>query len=79
MNDIAFSEHVILHLPGTGDRKVATSFEAIECLQNEWPQWARGGSWRRLLPGRRRSSARAGTGGDQAMHSLRPPALSESR
>jgi hypothetical protein len=46
MNDIAFSEHVILHLPGTGDRKVATSFEAIECLQNEWPQWARGRRWR---------------------------------
>ena len=25
------SESVILHLPGIGDRKVATSFEAIEC------------------------------------------------
>ncbi|MEQ1954971.1 DUF982 domain-containing protein [Mesorhizobium sp. CN2-181] len=46
MNDVAFSEPVILHLPGIGDRKVATSFEAIECLQNEWPQWARGRSWR---------------------------------
>jgi hypothetical protein len=46
MNDVAFSEHVILHLPGTGGRRVATSFDAIECLQNEWPQWARGGSWR---------------------------------
>lgn len=42
MNDVAFSEPVILHLPGIGDRKVATSFEAIECLQNEWPQWAQG-------------------------------------
>ena len=46
MNDVAFSEPVILHLPGIGDRKVATSFEAIECLQNEWPQWARGRNWR---------------------------------
>jgi len=46
MNDVAFSEPVILLLPSTGDRKVATSFEAIECLQNEWPQWARGRSWR---------------------------------
>ena len=46
MNDLAFSEPVILHLPGIGDRKVATSFEAIECLQNEWPQWARDRSWR---------------------------------
>ena len=46
MNDVTFSEPVIRHLPGIGDRKVATSFEAIECLQNEWPQWARGRSWR---------------------------------
>jgi hypothetical protein len=46
MNDVAFSEPVILHLPGTGVRKVATSFEAVECLRNEWPQWARGRSWR---------------------------------
>ena len=46
MNDVAFSEPIILHLPGIGCRKVATSFEAIECLQNEWPQWARGRSWR---------------------------------
>ena len=46
MNDVAFSEPVILQLPGRGDRKVATSFEAIECLQNEWPRWARGRSWR---------------------------------
>lgn len=46
MNDVAFSAPVILHLPGTGDRKVTTSFEAIECLQNEWPQLARGRSWR---------------------------------
>lgn len=46
MNDVAFSEPVILQVPGMGDRKVATSFEAIECLQNEWPQWARGRSWR---------------------------------
>ena len=46
MNDVAFSEPVILHLPGMGVRKVATSFEAVECLRNEWPQWARGRSWR---------------------------------
>ena len=46
MNDVTFSEPVILHLPGMGDRKVATRFEAIECLQNEWPQWARARSWR---------------------------------
>jgi hypothetical protein len=46
MNDVAFSEPVVLYLPRVGHRKVATSFEAIECLQNEWPQWARGRSWR---------------------------------
>ena len=46
MNDVAFSEPVILLVPGIGERKVATSFEAIECLRNEWPQWARGRTWR---------------------------------
>lgn len=46
MNDIAFSEPVILRLPGIGERKIATSFEAIQCLENEWPDWARGRSWR---------------------------------
>ena len=45
MNDVTFSEPVILHLPGIGNRKVATSFEAIECLQSEWLLWARGKSW----------------------------------
>jgi hypothetical protein len=44
MNDVAFSEPVILHLPGTGVRKVATSFEAVECLRNEWPQWREAGA-----------------------------------
>ena len=32
MNDVAFSEPVILHLPGIGDREVANSFEAVECF-----------------------------------------------
>jgi hypothetical protein len=49
MNDVAFLEPVILRLPSMGARKVATSFEAIECLENEWPQWARGRSWRSAL------------------------------
>lgn len=49
MSDIAFSEPVILQLPGVGQRKVATSFEAIECLGREWPDWARGRSWRKAL------------------------------
>lgn len=49
MSDIAFPEPVILQLPGIGERKVATSFEAIECLDREWPDWARGRSWRNAL------------------------------
>ena len=49
MSDIAFSTPVILGLPGIGARKVATSFEAIECLHKEWPVWARGPSWRAAL------------------------------
>jgi hypothetical protein len=46
MNEVAFSEPIILQVRGMGDRRVATSFEAIECLQDEWPQWARGRSRR---------------------------------
>lgn len=47
MNDVTFSEPVTVVLPRGSQRKVATSFEAIECLQNEWPLWARGRSWRK--------------------------------
>ena len=47
MNDVAFPEPVMLDLPGIGARKVATSFEALECLDNEWPHWAREKGWRR--------------------------------
>ena len=47
MNDVWFSEPVVVYFPGRGARKVASSFEAIECLINEWPQWARGRTWRR--------------------------------
>lgn len=46
MNDVVFPEPVILQIPGLGPRKVVTSFEAMECLANEWPLWARGKSWR---------------------------------
>ncbi|MBX9462706.1 MAG: DUF982 domain-containing protein [Aquamicrobium sp.] len=46
MNDVTFSQPVTVILPRSGPRKVATSFEALECLQNEWPLWARGRSWR---------------------------------
>lgn len=46
MKDIMFAEPVILRMPHTGLRKVATSFEALECLEREWPDWARGRHWR---------------------------------
>lgn len=46
MNDVSFAEPVILRLPNIGTRKVSTSFEAIECLECEWPDWARDRNWR---------------------------------
>ncbi|MGN6772988.1 MAG: DUF982 domain-containing protein [Rhizobiaceae bacterium] len=46
MNDVRFSEAVILKSPRGLPRKVASSFEALECLDQEWPEWARGRSWR---------------------------------
>lgn len=46
MNDVRFPEPVMLELPRSGTRKVASSFEALECLDQQWPEWARGRSWR---------------------------------
>lgn len=45
MTDVIFTEPVILRMPDTGFRQVATSFEALECLEREWPDWARGRRW----------------------------------
>ncbi|MCG7508436.1 DUF982 domain-containing protein [Mesorhizobium retamae] len=45
MNDVQFPEPVIL-IFSSATRKVASSFEALECLDQQWPEWARGRSWR---------------------------------
>lgn len=45
MNDVRFPEPVILKFP-TASRNVASSFEALECLNQQWPEWARGRTWR---------------------------------
>ena len=45
MNDVRFPEPVILKFPAAS-RTVASSFEALECLNQQWPEWARGRSWR---------------------------------
>jgi len=46
MNDVRFPEPVIVKFPRGFPRKVASSFEALECLDQGWPEWARGRSWR---------------------------------
>jgi hypothetical protein len=46
MNDIQFSEPVVLMFGATGKRSVASIYEAIECMGQQWPEWARGRSWR---------------------------------
>ena len=45
MNDVRFPEPVTLKFP-TASRNVASSFEALESLDQQWPEWARGRSWR---------------------------------
>jgi hypothetical protein len=45
MNDVRFPEPVTLKFL-TASRNVASSFEALECLDQQWPDWARGRSWR---------------------------------
>jgi len=46
MNDVRFPEPVTLEFPWIGPRKVASSFEALECLDQHWPEGARGRRWR---------------------------------
>jgi hypothetical protein len=48
MNDIAFSRPIILQVPGIGDRKVATSFEATDSLKNRRNGHAAGAGQRGL-------------------------------
>ncbi len=45
MNDVMFPEPVTLRF-AAASRNVASSFEALECLDQQWPDWARGRSWR---------------------------------
>jgi hypothetical protein len=44
MNDVRFPGPVTLEF-STGSRNVTSSFEALECLDQQWPEWARGRSW----------------------------------
>jgi len=47
MNDILFSEPLVLQLQVTGPRRVVGCLDAMKCLEDEWPNWAKGRSWRR--------------------------------
>lgn len=49
MNDVRFSTPIRLRLRATGDRMVASAWEAIEVLQSHWPDWARGRTYRSAL------------------------------
>ena len=46
MDDVPFPEPITLRFHSTGERKVASSWEAIECMRQQWPERARGRSWR---------------------------------
>ncbi|RJT27881.1 DUF982 domain-containing protein [Mesorhizobium waimense] len=46
MRDIRFPEPVRLRVKPASERIVASSWEAIECLHDQWPEWARGPSYR---------------------------------
>lgn len=45
MNDVVFSKPVRLKLRSI-ERQVASSWEALECLRDQWPEWSRGRSYR---------------------------------
>ncbi|MER9326680.1 DUF982 domain-containing protein [Mesorhizobium sp. M0488] len=46
MNDVPFTQPITLSFQSSRERKVASSWEAIECMRFEWPTRARGRSWR---------------------------------
>ncbi|RJT23478.1 DUF982 domain-containing protein [Mesorhizobium waimense] len=46
MRDVRFPEPVRLCQKSTRERIVASSWEALECLHDQWPEWARGRSYR---------------------------------
>ncbi|WP_173518573.1 DUF982 domain-containing protein [Ensifer sesbaniae] len=46
MSDIQFPVPVRLRLSSTGERVVANSWEALECLRDQWPEGARGQTYR---------------------------------
>lgn len=45
MDDVRFAEPITLKFQSS-ERKVASSWEAIECMRQQWPDRARGRSWR---------------------------------
>lgn len=40
MNDVRFSQPIRLHLDPTHERLVASAWEAIECMRQQWPERA---------------------------------------
>lgn len=46
MNDVRFPDPIKLTLRRNGERVVASSWEAIECMSQQWPEWARGPTYR---------------------------------
>jgi hypothetical protein len=46
MNDVRFPDPIKLTLRRNGERIVASSWEAIECMSEQWPEWARGPAYR---------------------------------
>ncbi len=46
MNDAHFPRPVRLYFHATGDRLVATAWEAIECMRQQWPSHADRSSYR---------------------------------
>ncbi|MER8523445.1 DUF982 domain-containing protein [Mesorhizobium sp. M0644] len=45
MDDVRFAEPITLKFQSS-ERKVASSWEAIECMRQQWPDRARSRSWR---------------------------------
>ncbi|WP_292344817.1 DUF982 domain-containing protein [Mesorhizobium sp.] len=46
MNDVWFSEPVVIDFEPSVQHKVSSCFEAIECLDQRWPRRARDRAWR---------------------------------
>lgn len=47
MDEAKFLKPVIVNIPGRGARLITSAFDALDCLEIEWPEKSRGHDWQK--------------------------------